>query len=53
MNEEIETEEDELEQKKQKNFEERLDFLDLYVEKLKQAESNEEWAENQKKIVEK
>ena len=42
----------ELEEKKKKNFEERLDFIDKYVEWLKKT-PNDIWSSQQKKFMEK
>jgi hypothetical protein len=39
-----------LEEQKKKNFEERLKFIDLYVEWLKKT-PNEEWSRQQKKLM--
>lgn len=41
---------EELDRKKQKNFEERLEFIDRYVEWLKRT-PNKKWSKQQKKIV--
>ncbi|MFP4112512.1 MAG: hypothetical protein ACLFPQ_05765 [Candidatus Woesearchaeota archaeon] len=40
----------ELEKEKKKNFEERLRFIDNYVEWLKKT-PNKKWSKQQKKIV--
>jgi hypothetical protein len=43
---------EELEESKKKNFEERLKFIDSYVEWLKKT-PNKEWSKQQNKIVNK
>ena len=40
----------ELEKEKEKNFEERLKFIDSYVEWMKKT-PNKEWSIQQKKVV--
>ncbi|MFO7991551.1 MAG: hypothetical protein R6U61_04550 [Thermoplasmata archaeon] len=42
---------DELKEERKRNFEERLKFIDLYVEWLKKT-SNEEWSSQQKELIE-
>ncbi len=42
---------DELKEERKRNFEERLKFIDLYVEWLKKT-SNEEWSRQQKELIE-
>lgn len=41
---------EELEKAKEKNFQERLEFIDSYVEWLKKT-SNKEWSQQQKKLI--
>ncbi len=41
---------EELEEEKKRNFEERLKFIDLYVEWLKKT-PNEEWSKQQKELI--
>lgn len=43
---------EELEKQKKRNFQQRLEFIDQYVEWLKKT-PNKKWSEQQKKIINK